>query len=311
MQVKIKGLPPIKTDNVYADVKSFKRTNDIKYSEMDGMLDFCHTGYLCQASREGITIDKAQKIWDEFYGIINSPGYFDYGGGFDKWFFAHRDKSFGELRQNTLEEAAQEQIENYKMMVKNRLPKYIDACMATWQRPMPAYDNRAKEAMQIFNEHYLQIWTGPTRRGKTMLAVATGMEASRKNLPTVIESWGYFADLFASHETVDRYGKKRNPSDHIKHYHDYQLLIIDEYTGGHRDNIIKYAFELINKRIEKRLKTIIITNETAQRFLNSFDFKSMEVDRRVNENGRFIDFSILPEWDKSAKLWPSERKVKK
>ena len=119
---------------------------------------------------------------------------------------------------------------------------------------------KKKEIQDLCSLRFLQdfnnvLFIGSPGVGKTHLATAIGIEASRKRISTYFI---HFNDLIG--KIKKSYAENRHEYI-VKHYSRYKLLIIDEI--GYMPIEKRYAdvfFQLIAKRYEKK-STIITTNQ--------------------------------------------------
>jgi hypothetical protein len=177
--------------------------------------------------------------------------------------------------------------------------RYRNADLSEWLDNTAPRRTCKLAAMQILFKDEIQLWCGPTRRGKTYLAACLLYRFLKEGKRVKLMDWHYVASLFASHETLDLDNVRRSPTGHIMNLNRFHLLVVDDYNADdmeRKPHTLRGLYELIKIREARKLKTVIISNMTEQALRDSFgDFYDM-VEARMVGKGALIDFGNCEEW---------------
>jgi hypothetical protein len=177
--------------------------------------------------------------------------------------------------------------------------KYKRVTVEDWICPSDDHALKKGAALNILDDHYLQVWQGDTSRGKSMLAAGIAKRAAQTGVKTHYEATpaGLHA-LFKSETTKDIFGEWKTLPEHVRDLSRYDLLVIEDWNYFEMNSFQQEGwFTLLKTREESDKRTILITNNDNEAMKSAFSVLFDKIYRRIKERGCWIDFGQLPEWD--------------
>jgi DNA replication protein DnaC len=159
------------------------------------------------------------------------------------------ETEIAELEKERLKEQRQRELEGWKR--RGVTKRYFEATWENWISDTPEKKSAFKNAKQAWDKNLL--FTGKNGTGKTHLAMCLAKDgATYRRLPDIFRE--VRTDFEGEKEILEYYGERK-------------LLIIDE-IGRQKfsDFEINLFFEIIDRRWNNVLNTLIITNLSPQEF---------------------------------------------
>jgi DNA replication protein DnaC len=280
---------------VYDMVMQHKREHGLNYEN-----DLCYIGFMVSGIKEGGDLPTVQSNWDALQKEITSPGYNDVGGGFDRWSKDHikkrskqiMDEAQAELKEDVIRKC----LESARILLARDYQSHMMEKFDTFKVTSHEHQTRLNDVYQISKgPDTLQFWHGPTNRGKTHLLVSVLKAFAKRGETGYIYEYNYIAGMFSKHITDGDDGARHTTAVHMRNLDKYKILLIDEFnpdsTGG--AHISGRVFDLIERRINKRLKTVFVSNLEYSDMYNFFGKRRNSLERRVLQYGRRVDFNTV------------------